>query len=774
MRFTSAALLSASILAAAPAAAQTKITVPSGSLRSALSAVARQTGISVGYVGVLPEARVQGFSARLDPYEALERIVAKSPIIVRQVGPRTFRLEMRAPMSQRASRASQGSAKLEAAREFDVQDIIVTASKREADVFSLPISLTTYDLDNPGGRNGLIGTADVVRGTTGLTSTNMGPGLNRLFIRGVADGPFNGPSQATVGIFLNDARVNFDTPDPDLKLVDVQRVEVIKGPQGALYGTGALGGVYRIVARKAELDAVYSLGMAEVGHTQNGSLNVSGSAVTNLPLAPNLAARFVGYAERTSGWIDDVGRTQNNVNDVATYGARSHLRWQPEKFEINALLNIQMTTASDSQYADAEKGAYIRSTHFPEPHQNDFYGGQINIARPLGAVKATLTSSFTHHHLTTSFDASAAAAQLGRVGSLLYKEARGQDITSNEVRLLDDRGRLQWLMGAKYLYARSDLSWGIGGPQETDTLDAYDKAYQEYAVFGDVSLAVTRTLRLMAGARLFHVGSREFESVTDEQVKTRYWRINPSISLSWRPNEDGHIWISYSTGTRPGGLNPSALEEPFSFQSDSLSSMEIGFRRRGVFRKFEVEGALYRFNWRNIQSDILLSSGLVGTLNVGRAHNMGIELLTRWNGDAVFAEAGVTVQFGDLYSSNTYLGAIEDARLPTIPRYRGHAKVSLLLPFGSSQSRIGASFDYTGSTHLSFDPRLDRRTRPYSNVDMFFETKVGGIEWSLTCGNVLNVKADSFAYGNPFSVQSVRQTNPIRPRTLSLRAAWTF
>ena len=310
MRFISTALLSVSILAATPAAAQqkqTRITIQSGSLKRALSDLARQTGISVGYVGMLPETRVKGFSAHLDTRAALEKIVANAPILVRQVGPQTFRLEPRMamkrptvamPIQERAARADQ---------EFDVQDIIVTASKREADVFSLPISLTTFDLDTPSSRTGLTGTADVVRGTTGLTSTNMGPGLNRLFIRGVADGPFNGPSQATVGIFLNDARVNFDTPDPDLKLVDVQRVEVIKGPQGALYGTGALGGVYRIVARKAEFGDAYSLGVAELGTTQNGGVNMAASAVANAPLTNNLATRVIGYAERASGWIEPAG-----------------------------------------------------------------------------------------------------------------------------------------------------------------------------------------------------------------------------------------------------------------------------------------------------------------------------------------------------------------------------------------------------------------------------------------------------------------------------------
>lgn len=777
VRYIFALLLSAATATGNPAAAQTpqhKISIPSGSLQSALTAFSRQARVSVGYIGRLPQVRVKGFSATMDARAALQKIASSSGLVVRQVGPNAYRLEATSTATEHNLPQRLEPSRPPREPALDVQDIIVTATKRETDIFFLPLSISTAGANVPQGQSGLPTTNAVVANTTGITSTNMGPGRNRLFIRGVADSPFNGPSQATVGIFLNEARVNFDAPDPDLRLVDIQRTEVIKGPQGALYGTGALGGVYRIVPHKPEFGSFESLASAEIGATANGGLNAAAHISSNIPVLENLAGRIVAYGERTSGWIDDSGRQKTNINDVTVKGARASIRWEPGDFEINALFTGQATGAKDSQYASVDQGTYVRRTAFAEPHRTDFYGGQISIAHEIGDLDALATSAFTHHHLKTSFDASLSASRLQRPAPLLYNEVRGQDIISNELRLADSVGSFQWLLGLKQLSARSDLEWGVGDGSDTAGTEAYDKRYNEYAIFGDASLKLASRLKLMLGARVFREETEEFESVTDETVVTKLLRVNPTAALSWRVNANTNVWLNYSTATRPGGINPSATDEPFSFTADNLESIELGFRRRDLFRRLEIEGAIYRLNWKNIQSDILLDSGLIGTLNVGRAHNMGGELLIRWDDSRFFAEAGVTAQIGDLYSTNTVLGTIEDARLPTIPRLRGHLRIEAPVQIAALDARVGAMARYTGTTHLSFDPRLDRRTGSFAVMDMYAQADALGVNWALICNNVFNSKADSFSFGNPFSVTTIHQRTPIRPRTISFKIAWVF
>ena len=152
----------------------------------------------------------------MDARTALQKIAASSGMIVRQVGPKAYRLEMPPPPLDSVQPQAIVRSSPVQAPEVDVRDIIVTATKREADIFFLPLSISTVGPEATQMQSGLATTHGVIANTTGITSTNLGPGRNRLFIRGVADSPFNGPSQATVGIFLSEARINFDTPDPKL------------------------------------------------------------------------------------------------------------------------------------------------------------------------------------------------------------------------------------------------------------------------------------------------------------------------------------------------------------------------------------------------------------------------------------------------------------------------------------------------------------------------------------------------------------------------------
>jgi len=144
--------------------------------------------------------------------------------------------------------------------------------------------------------------SDIAASVDGLTLTNEGAGRNRQFIRGVADSPFSGTSQSTVAIQLNDARVAYDAPDPDLRLVDVDRVEILKGPQGPLYGSGALGGVYHIVTNPPQLDRFSGLAEIHGQSVAGGDAGGGGQAVANLPVVKDrLALRAVIYREQDIG-----------------------------------------------------------------------------------------------------------------------------------------------------------------------------------------------------------------------------------------------------------------------------------------------------------------------------------------------------------------------------------------------------------------------------------------------------------------------------------------
>ena len=133
-----------------------------------------------------------------------------------------------------------------------IDEIVVTATKLPTPLDRLPYSISVVS----GARlaeQRIAGARDLAADLAGITVTNLGPGRNKILIRGLSDGALTGATQSTVGIYLDDARITYNAPDPDLKLIDVQEVDILRGPQGDLYGSGSIGGIYRIVTNKPDL-----------------------------------------------------------------------------------------------------------------------------------------------------------------------------------------------------------------------------------------------------------------------------------------------------------------------------------------------------------------------------------------------------------------------------------------------------------------------------------------------------------------------------------------
>lgn len=774
--YLAASIISCAALVPAAAAQEARrIVIADGPLAEAIAALSRQTGISIGTSGALPPIKVKGFSARLTVEQALRRILQGSGYIARPVARGAYRIE-RAPIASRppAARPLPRPQPLPPpSEEILYPDILVTATKREADGFELPYSISTILPGDLAGTAGHIGTGTMVAFANGINKTNMGPGRNRLFIRGVADSPFNGPSQSTVALLLGDARINFDAPDPHLSLVDIVRVEVLKGPQGPLYGTGVLGGIYRVVPRAPD-PAATSLQLGTgLGLTSGGAISHASDVVANLPLSGSLALRGVAYHERRGGWIDDPQRRRENVNSVQTSGGRLALQWTPDdwSFELNG--TAQVLRAADSQYAAGPQG-YVRETEVAEPHTGDFVAAQTAAERDFGDIKLRFNAAYVRHDFTNQFDATLANS-LSEDGSIqVYQEERESSLSSQELRLSENHGQFRWLLGVNHLLADSELDWGIGSdPANVDRNDAYLKRHRELALFGDASLELTPGVTASAGLRLFHSRTEEFERFDEDGRHVHTTGLTPSASLAWHPSPGTMTWLRYSSAQRPGGLNPSAVEEPFAFSADRLHSYELGARLRRLDKRLTVEANLFALTWTDIQSDILLPSGLIGTANFGRAHNFGGEVLVGWRDSGFAAEAGATYQHGDIYADTSVFGRVDDAHLPAIPRLKAHARLSAaLFSKGETSLRTGGTVQYTDQTRLSFDPALNRQTDSHAVFGAFVQFDNGRFRWTLSGENLTNNQADTFGFGNPFSIRQIAHRTPLRPRTVMLRMEW--
>ena len=374
------------------------------------------------------------------------------------------------------------------------QDIVITARKQSEILSSVAAPVAVYVPDDQR-RPGVAGTAhDVARGTEGLALTNGGPGRDRPFIRGFADSPFNGFSQSTVSIQLDDARVTYDAPEPGLRLVDVARVEVLKGPQGPLYGTGALGGVYRVVTNRPVLGLTEGSSGFGFSSTSNGGIGGQAEGALNLPLVSDyVAVRIVGYAAADPGWIDDVSRRRNS-NRSQTLGGRIALRVAPaDGWTIDLSALAQSIDARDSQYVDRVGDDLARDVPIREPRFGRVRMVQGTLAGSVGSLRLTAVTSQTWQDQRDIYDASATAPALGVTAPAAYRDTRIYRVFDQEIRLGSSAGsRVAWVAGVSYLLATTVASGDLStGANAWSPFFALQRRVSETAIFADGSLPLS-------------------------------------------------------------------------------------------------------------------------------------------------------------------------------------------------------------------------------------------------------------------------------------------
>ncbi len=761
-----AALASALALAASAAAAapRTPLAIPAGPLGEVLTAFGRQTGVSVGYAGALPPVVSPGARGKLEPAAALRRILRGSHLIATRLDASAFRLD------RSVAEPSEAPPQL-----LD-DEIVVTATKRQETLADVPFAMSVVDLDRTQFRDRVATTADVVPASGDVQITNLGPGRNRIFVRGIADSPFSGPTQSTVSLYVDDARISFAAPDPDLRLVDIARVEVLKGPQGTLYGTGSLGGIYRIVPNKPapdEWSGSLALGLTALDH---GAAGGSIEAVLNAPLKTDVSAlRIAAYGIRDGGWIDDPGRGVVNVNRVVTDGVRAALSSRiGDGWTVEAAGIFQHIQSRDSQYADAASGKLARATAFAEPGDNDFRSGRVAVSGELGGADVNSTTAYVAHDVEERYDASAAAASFALPAPLRFDQLQKLRLWTHETRISDSAAARPWVAGLALLTAQSDLSGNLSGTSGivTPVLNLRHRV-DEAALFGEATLPLIDHIDVTGGLRASATISKDDSAVSAREVHRTKISVVPSLAARWRPMDRLIVYARFASAIRPGGLNPAGA--PITFKPDELQSFETGVRYATADQRLAVELNLFRVSWSDIQSDLLLPNGLVSTANIGNGRNLGGELTVKatpihgWHIEAVFV-----VQEAELVRALASGASRSESGLPSVPDRSARLSVEHDRRIGTARLSIEGSLRYIGHSRLSFDPTLDRPMGGYAIADL--DTSLSSASWRLGVGvtNIFDSVGDSFSFGNPFSIRTTDQRTPVRPRSLTVRLERAF
>ncbi len=658
-------------------------------------------------------------------------------------------------------------------READERPIIITALKVGQTANDAPATVTVILPGTLSRSTTLPNSGTLAREVTGLSVTGVGEGLNRLFLRGVGDSPFNGFGQDSVAILFDEARLTYDAPDPGLSLLDIARVEILEGPQGPLYGTGALGGIVKIVPNAPDPSKI--AGAIDVGLSTVADGDIGGdlSAMINLPISGGVGAvRAVVYTQAQPGWIDNAdGRS--DINRSRMRGGRIAVLWKPDRdWSFTLAAAFQGSNAPDSQYVDGGLGPLERPARMAERRDTDSQLLSATVRGKIGAIDLTSVTALSRFEVAADYDATPLAATLGTIGATRARDDRAYSVLDQEVRLeagVDDRWK--WLAGASFLHAstsaRVTLRDTVG---ERDQL-TLDRSVTEAALFGEARY--TFSSRLSAG-----LGFRAFYSVVDDEGgetkaptgdRRRTVRLVPSATIGWKPAEKTNLYVRAASGYRPGGIGFDPDTANQKFRGDRIDTLEVGAKHGGTASGLTITAFVSR--WLDVQADVLRSDGLVATRNIGNAGNFGIELSAHQMIGRTRLAASAIAQRSRLDGGND---SIDDRRLPVVPDLAIRASVEHPVALLGWEGNGSLGLRYDGATHLSFDPTLDRRIGQRWTLDSSLSLGRGPWTLAIEGDNLLNSHADSFGFGNPYRLTDQPQSTPLRPRSLSIRIGRRF
>lgn len=568
----------------------------------------------------------------------------------------------------RLAQASEGSEK-----RIGLEEVIVTASKRAERILEVPQSISAFTNDTMRDQ-GAVQLSDFLQGAPGVSIVDSDTGTQGIQIRGI-NSTFG---DAPIGYYLDELPFSFigNPVVPDVRTFDIERVEVLRGPQGTLYGDGSIGGTIRVLTAEPHLSKLQGDVDLTAMSTTDGAGSYAAKGMLNLPLmADKLALRLVASHEDFGGWIDNstTGAGDENGRTIDTY--RAKLRFAPtDKLDVvlSAWHNKSEAVSSSGSLPDNTTPLLPTSSDM----EYDLYS--LTLRYDLGFAELVSATSLMDFSLLN----------VGELFGLPLTSDLTQDVRSEEIRLTSsDDGGFRWTAGLFYRrIERPQVAQVLGL-----VLDQYADS-ESYAVFGegtwplfDKKLELTLGLRYFKDDRLrddpvdaatlalIQTINPDFKGRVDSSFDT----VNPRLNLAWHVSEDWMIYANVAKGFRSGQIQPVAslitaalLGMPIQVgvEEETLWSYELGAKGTFAGGRAALEAAIYYNDWDNLQLTIVLDpvSQLSAFVNGARARTIGAELslsvqpidglnlrlsASHVNAEYVSAVPGVNIRKGDRLTS---------------------------------------------------------------------------------------------------------------------------
>jgi iron complex outermembrane recepter protein len=806
-------------------------------ISDALNEFAHQAGLQVVFYteigqGLTAPAVAGNFTAE----EALQKLLAGTglafqfmsagTVAIRQVnGGRTTSADVEegkeiqlAQSENTASRSSPSTTAQMQRQQRDVaedsqtqlEEIVVTAQKRRERMIDVPQSVTILSASDLS-KVGATQFRDWVNSIPGLSYTSTGAGTANVSLRGVTAGADISP---TVGIYVDEVPYGNSTlfgggaaTGLDMALFDIERIEVLRGPQGTLYGASTMGGLIKYVTKQPDTRSFKGEALAGLSGTKDGRANYNAAAAINAPIAANsMAVRVSAYESHDGGYVDNITRGENDVNRSDIYGGRVDFLFAPTES-----LSIRVTGLQQNVDRDGRGESDFRPSAAPladsleqRVRAQELFDQRFRMVS--GALtyawdRATLVSSTSYQSVDTlavndlsGFLPAVEFAHQRTYSAVTYEPSISIDKLSQEIRLATRGVRsLDWLIGGFYTRESSDVSFLLrpydlaDQPGPTNVWNNTQPArYEEYAAFGDLTWHLSNRVDVTGGVRYAHnatdvssVSSGLFAGVplvpshTTESVATYL------ANMRYRFTDRSMAYLRYATGYRPGGpgfTTPSPVTGlpvgPPTFEPDSLKSYEVGFKSESDDRRLGVDLAAYHIDWSNIQLTVN-EGGINGVINApGGAISDGAELtLTARPFRAFTATAAFAYQDARLAEADSDLRGAKGERLPNVSRFSAVANADYELPMDVFRPMLGVSLRYVGDRTSGFSgvPVTYYRLPSYTVLDLRTSFTFGSIGAQLYVRNLFDERGQLSSAG-----AGVFRTLLLQPRTVGVSVTASF
>lgn len=828
-------------------------------ISSALKAFAAQSDMQLIYteadVGETLASAVQGTLAPRDALAAILKgtdlqfeFTANNVIVVRKTGPppssssratdttgsegRQDETTKPVQINGIPEKQSSGAASRQSGDDR-LEEVLVTAGKRGSQAIDdVPMSITAVTAADIQ-RRGWTGMSDYLATLPSVSFIDVGYTANTLVIRGLATNPAGSTRTSLVGMYIGETTVSglvglSAESNPDLRLVDMERIELLPGPQGTLYGDASMGGALRILPARPRTEAFDATLAGTFGYTSNaGRANSRSSAVLNVPVVRDrLALRIAGYHHVDQGVIRNVagesttelaaaakwgGETPvGRVDDREYDGGKIALRWEPTPALNLTLTHLrQQYEQSGSSVVELGLASRFKQANFGgEFSSNDFRLTSLDMAYELDRASFVSSVAWVDSRSAAASDLERSLAEMfgGPVPVFQIYSFHNKAFTA-EARLTSrSAGRTQWLAGAFHQYKRlgggggsEDWSFNVDwkGDAAKDPFDGAELLLftqtgrtQQTALFGELSYDLMENLTATAGMRYYRyekhdhtVASGVFAgSGSDARISNDDDGTTRRLNLAFRPNAQALLFATYSEGFRLGGphtilpttcdvdrdglLDDLGIPLPTQVGSDETRNLELGAKLAPLQRRLKLNASIFDVAWTNIPVDVALSCGFPATINAGRARSRGIELSGEWRLAHLRANYAASYVNATLKRDLPPAGRDGD-RLPGSPRMNGSVGLQYDFLMARRPAFVRADIGYVGRYFADLAqsaPRLG----DYTTVGFRTGVALGRLDVDLFAQNLTNEYAVLWADNRR------RSANVLRPRTVGIELRYDF